>query len=385
MLKKEALWTIVFGMLLLFNFASCKSDSGDGSGPFASGEFESKSNKAIFELYSSGGSKAAAEDTVSTLSGDLEDGDILVRLNGTYNETNGTYKVSAASSIIRYTINGSVLADGSHVATATIAVNTGGDIWETFTVPVTNKAVNVTATDYDIETVELPPGAEGLWYDKAATSNGGTGYLDFEKIVISPLNISSVQWSEIPSDIPSVGFVHFFHGATLTVLKSEQKTDVSGDYWDIVFASERYEDIPDLDDYRCAAVEDFFDKIHTTITKVDNIVDINGAGIRYWIGALSGYNRGYYFKGHSDDDFWKIEQFFSVNHLQSYLVSHGKSLSLQYMKQKLELKNGQMIGTAYDHGGDEVFEVASMSDIGTVLNPVTKRTFVRTVAEIDGE
>ena len=368
----------------MFNFSSCSSDSGNDSPIlFTSGVFESSdTNEAIFELYSSGGSRAAAVDKVSALTGKLEDGDMLFRLSGTYNQSNKTYKVSAASSIIHYTINGSIAANGTHVSTATLAVKDGSD-WTTITVPVNNTTVDITATDYgddQIKTVGFPSQAEGLWYDSAAIPNGSGNFINFEKFVISPLTISSVQWSEFDTGT-DVEQVTYFEGHTLTVL---ELTKV-GSYWDAIFASAIYDSVSDID--LINALDEYIDKMDLDITRVTNLADINnGTGIHYWIGEQAipgGYHKsGYFFKGHSIDDFWTVEQFFYVNYLQTYLESIDFKPKMHYMKQRVEfLPNGNMVGTAYDHDGDGVFEVDDLSDIGTTLNPDIKRTFIRTVPQ----
>ena len=199
----------------------------------------------------------------------------------------------------------------------------------------------------------------------------------FRKIVISPLNISSVEWSEIDTGIEEINYVHFFDGHTLTILDSKQENG----NWDIVFAQVTYDNL--TSELRSEAIEGFFEKIGTPIEMVSDLNEINDEGIRYWIDRAPNSDKyGYNFKFQSDDDYWKIEQFFSGNYLQTYLESNDITPGLQYMKQKVVFENGNVIGTAYVNGAGK-FEVTSMSDIGTNLNPAISRAFVRALSELE--
>ena len=155
----------IAAIIMVSGLTGCPNDSNDNNDQplfSVSGEFKGAgSGNALF--------KAATTETVSRaaisaatsyeLTGELEDGDILFRLKGTFDSSTGRYTASSASSFARYTINGD--ANG---ATATLAVKQGDD-WISFIVSVTIKEVSVkdgSAQDY---AGGIPSWAQGSWHD----------------------------------------------------------------------------------------------------------------------------------------------------------------------------------------------------------------------------
>jgi hypothetical protein len=133
----------LFGVIALaavigFVMAACGGgggSSGPGTPPptkfSVSGEFKGAGNSnAKFKATQTGTSSSSisrsARAAVSyELTGELEDGDMLFRLKGTYDSSTGKYTISSASSFARYTIIGN-----GNDATATLAVKQGDD-WKT--------------------------------------------------------------------------------------------------------------------------------------------------------------------------------------------------------------------------------------------------------------
>jgi len=107
--------------------------------------------------------------TSFALEGLLEDGDITFRLHGSYNSETGTYTLSAASSILRYTITGSFNTAGIAESGSAVVQIKSADGWIT-----TELEVSVTGTapviDGSGEIVDdtaggIPVQMRGIWRD----------------------------------------------------------------------------------------------------------------------------------------------------------------------------------------------------------------------------
>jgi hypothetical protein len=162
--------TKLFGVIVLvsiigFGLTVC-SDGGGGGGTSTqpvfsvSGEFSGAVGKALFSAKTSETVSKSARSGVTTyeLTGELEDGDMLFRLRGTYDSSTGSYTVSSASSFARYTIIGNKTS-----ATATLAVLQNGE-WQSFIVSVTIKDVSIKDGDAIDYAGGLPAWAKGSWY-----------------------------------------------------------------------------------------------------------------------------------------------------------------------------------------------------------------------------
>ena len=101
------------------------------------------------------------------ISGELEDGDIVFRLSGTYDPVELNYTASASSSLIRYSINGAFDSDGNSLgSTATLLVkNSTGDDWAAFYYEVDETAtVVITGTPTtEVVTGGIPAEVRGLY------------------------------------------------------------------------------------------------------------------------------------------------------------------------------------------------------------------------------
>jgi hypothetical protein len=108
-----------------------------------------------------------------TVSGVLEDGDLTIRLKGSYDPNTGIWSASAKSSTIIYTLDGNV--DNAGVlqgASATIAVKSGNE-WVPHIFPVTEEAVSIPgAAAAEESEAGLPSFAKGYWYSKAEGYGG---------------------------------------------------------------------------------------------------------------------------------------------------------------------------------------------------------------------
>jgi len=141
---------------------------------------------AKFTATAGEGARSLSARTISAtsfeLEGLLEDGDIIFRLRGSYNSNTKTYSLSAASSILRYTISGG-FNDATGVATTGEAVIQVRDInnneWTTIVVTITPAtaadapqivAENEDAIEDYIEQGGIPLALRGIWRDTVDAS-----------------------------------------------------------------------------------------------------------------------------------------------------------------------------------------------------------------------
>ncbi|ULQ58462.1 hypothetical protein K7I13_07705 [Brucepastera parasyntrophica] len=120
-------------LALIMFFSGCPN-AADGPDPETpktlsiTGKFSSGGNTSYFTAGTESGARhiygrASGDDTAIPLTGVLDDGDITFRLKGFYNSQAEYYTLSAASSIIKYSISG----DTGGNATVSIATRTGSD------------------------------------------------------------------------------------------------------------------------------------------------------------------------------------------------------------------------------------------------------------------
>jgi hypothetical protein len=119
-----------------------------------------------------------------TLSGVLEDGDLTIRLKGSYDPNTGRWSVSARSSSIIYTLDGIVDSAGKfQAANATIVVKSGAGVnetWIPYFFPVREEAVSIpnAGTAVDGETGGVPVVWQGNWYSNTNYSGGSTASIN---------------------------------------------------------------------------------------------------------------------------------------------------------------------------------------------------------------
>jgi hypothetical protein len=151
------------------------STDGDGGGGAndppqrsfsVSGKFtksgDAGSGEVKFNLKSDTASAGRAVTAGSyTISGLLEDGAFLIRLKGSYDPNKGTWSVSARSSTIIYTLDGSVDSAGnSRGSTATIVV-----AGVPYVFPIAEQGVTISEGDVNTEYEDegVPAFAQGWW------------------------------------------------------------------------------------------------------------------------------------------------------------------------------------------------------------------------------
>jgi hypothetical protein len=212
-MKKKHETFFGFAVILLvaiFAIAGCGNPSGGGGDDdlsqrafSVSGKFtksgEAGSGDVEFSLKSdaaSGGRSAVRAVTAEsyTISGVLEDGDITIRLKGSYDPNKGTWSVSANSSQIIYTLDGRVDSTGkSQGSTATIVVKSGVE-WVPFVFPITEETVAISGTAVDGES-GVAASAQGWW----KTSGSDNGYSWDVSVLLSPWKVKGTVTTTFPN------------------------------------------------------------------------------------------------------------------------------------------------------------------------------------------
>lgn len=208
-----------------FSIAACDDGSnGSESDGLPSGTtFSVKGTFGESSKFSLANAESYARSVVDAesyaIKGELEDGEIVFRLTGTYDPVARNYTASAASSIIRYSISGSFNQAGVSLgSTATVLVrdSTATDEWISFTYEVKEEAVTIsgsnTAEEYD---GGIPSWARGWW------RASGLGWK--AKLLIS-------QWTIFQEQ--EINFMGFQSHETFnaSVIEATEK----GSYWDLI-------------------------------------------------------------------------------------------------------------------------------------------------------
>ncbi|MDR1867780.1 MAG: hypothetical protein LBQ77_05905 [Treponema sp.] len=193
-----------FAVLLIaaiFIFTGCPTDGGDpGTNPGGggddteafsiSGSFTKSSDAGGGEVkFGLKGNMSRAVTADYTLSGVLEDGDLTIKLKGSYEPNTGRWSVSARSSSIVYTLDGSVDSAGvSQGAIATIAVKSGAE-WIPYIFPVREEAVSIpnAGTAVGSEAGGVPAVLQGIWYSNI---NYREGYTSSINVLVSDWKVS---------------------------------------------------------------------------------------------------------------------------------------------------------------------------------------------------
>ena len=144
-------------------------DPPPGTAFSVSGSFEKVSGDTVqFNLADTASLNRSITSESYAVSGQLEDGDIIFRLSGTYDPLTRSYTASSSSSLIRYSINGAFSTSGQSLgSTATLLVREGigSDTWTAYSYVIEEAdAVVITGTEStDVIDGGIPTFARGWW------------------------------------------------------------------------------------------------------------------------------------------------------------------------------------------------------------------------------
>jgi hypothetical protein len=364
-----------FGIIALiavigFGVIGCNDNPSSSSSSQAqrfsvSGTFNRGGDDVKFNLQEGTARAASAK---KSLSGFLEDGDFVIRLNGTYDSDTGSYSASAAGSVIRYSISGVKDADGNNVGqTATVTVKSG-DEWVATTYIITPvESVNInTSIAVNSQAGGIPAAVQGVWrHSEKGTENNISWSWD----VTATVN----QW-----DVDFLG-IYKQNGNTSTESVKATLIEIenpAANTYDVIYAFPAY---LANETYAKAAVQDFFSSRGSSIGYFQDFDPENN-----WPQADGLY---YYLQNSGPTDYWPcfigvnispttwklVDQFYFSNALEKYLISKGVSPVTLYQKAQFKHANNKLTWTQYKSGLDDYY----------FLTFSEKSAF--TVLDVDGE
>ena len=166
---QKRLIVIAFGVVIGIVLCGCENSTGsDGKTGknLIMGKFADHNAGIDATFYADIVSARSARNTTAggqELTGKIEDGDIIFNLSGVYYSANGSFVLSAGSSILIYEISGILTNSGLSQTEAAIKVNSGGS-WITHIIMVTSvNDVTITGLASDQQSDGLPSTWMGSW------------------------------------------------------------------------------------------------------------------------------------------------------------------------------------------------------------------------------
>ncbi|MCL2808885.1 MAG: hypothetical protein FWD24_02330 [Treponema sp.] len=226
-MKKIFKFSVIASVMFIgFSILSCDLDPGGDKEPGSipagttfsiKGTFDGK----IFSIANAENYARSVSADSYAIRGELEDGDIVFRLTGTYDPIARNFIASAASSIIRFTISGSFNEAGVSLgttATVTTRPDQSSDNWTSVSHIVTETAVTITSTiDAEEDTGGIPSFAWGWW------KTSGQGWK--MKLLFS-------QWAILQEYEENYEGNIIYDSLSASVIEANYK----GGYWDLIFS-----------------------------------------------------------------------------------------------------------------------------------------------------
>jgi hypothetical protein len=324
---KRKLFSLCVGLTLfsLLMLAGCDNGSTDdddsGGEPFSiSGSFTKTGTgddgTVKFDLKSNTGLSRAAEDSY-TLSGVLEDGDLTMRLKGSFDPNTGKWSVSAKSTLIIYTIDGSVDSAGiSRGSSATIAVKKDNE-WVPFFFPVTEAGVSIPDAETAVESEEsgMPSFAKGTWY---ANANYGGGYSTSMSCIISDWKIIVSGTNTSPDGTQPLN-------QDMTLLEYTG----SGSNYDVIYCYPEYvETGADM----AKALAAYLGIAENDITAYTELPTQFPSGRWIWVDSTG---TGSAFGNFSEAEFAKLRVFWATGGWETWAATHSVTPQNRYEKIKI--------------------------------------------------
>ena len=176
--------SIVLAAIIGFGLGSCENPAGSretlqNQNLTIAGTFDSQNGGSLAKFYATAGNgaKSAARaigESDFALEGLLEDGDITFRLKGNYNSVTGTYTLSAAGSVIRYTISGTFNSTGKAETGKAVIQVKSGDVWTSIEADITTAgtapSIDTSGVIVDETPGGIPINMRGIWRDDTDAS-----------------------------------------------------------------------------------------------------------------------------------------------------------------------------------------------------------------------
>ena len=299
---------------------------GTGSVFNISGTFNNISFKLINAPASSRSARAVTSDTYA-VTGVLKDGDTNIWVSGTYDPTDQTYSVSTSAGTLgkRYSITGAFDSSGDSAGSTATMLTKGSGNWATGATYSVNEetTVDITGNAFEAESGGIPAIIRGNWYFE--------GEDQWENNCRAQSFIN--QWNMVSYVALGTGILEYTT-TTATIIEVEDKGN--GKY-NVILAYPLYAPANGNagEAQVVAAITDFFSGKGVTPVKVEQ-----------WMSDPD--NPYYYIKTFNDnfvvvwgnfDEWGLVNQFYSTNHLDKYLVSQNVTPAMRYESRQFQFNS----------------------------------------------
>jgi hypothetical protein len=275
---------------------------------------------------------ASSDDYAVT--GAIKDGNTNIWVSGTYDPTDMTYSVSTSDGTLgkRYSITGAFDPSGNPTGSTATVLAKGDGNWTTGASYSVNEAaqVSITGNAFEAEAGGIPAIARGNWYYE--------GKNQFENDVIAQSFIN--QWNMVSYVAGETFYYEHYHReyetTTATVIEVEDKG--SGKY-NVILAYPLYALSTENDANEAkvvAAVTAFFSDKEFQPVKVPIWEGFDTPVPYYYIHVFN--NNFVIHWGNFEESQWGlVNQFYSTNYLDKYLVSQSVAPAMRYEKRQFQL------------------------------------------------
>jgi hypothetical protein len=308
------------------NPVSTPIDLGTGSVFTISGTFNNINFKLIDDPDPGRSARAVTSDTYA-VTGALSDGDTNIWVSGTYDPADRTYSVSTSAETLgkRYSITGAFDASGNSAGSTATMLAKGSGNWSTGASYSVNEEaeVNITGNAYEAEAGGIPAFARGNWqYEDVDPTNIDYPTTYRGQSFINQWNMISYVATIVELGAGSGIFTTRYTTTTATVIEVEDKG--SGKY-NVILAYPLYATATGQtgEGQVDAAIADFFSGKGVTPVKVEEWM--SDPGPYYYITTFND-NFEVVWGNFTESQWGLVNQFYSTNHLDKYLISQAVAL-----------------------------------------------------------
>jgi len=375
----------IIALIAIMGFMGCDLNGHKNYDPLfsVSGRFDKNAELGGGEVrfkLSAAANSARSVATSNTINGVIEDGDITIRLSGTYDPDTLSYNASAAASIIRYTISGAVDEKGNSLgSTATLLVrgNETSDDWQAFTFIITETAVTITGTPEESLAGGIPAFARGIWNFSEkiiiTTVENDQPPVD-EEIGTMTIKVMANQWDYIIDQAniyDDESTSHYNNKAAVLEIST-----ISSTVYDIVLSYPVYEATVEQ---RKASIEAYFmgQNITVLIDSWDGFDNIQGPVVVLFKDGSSS------FSGFTDAGWKLLDQYFNTDALRQYLIAQNIDPVTKFEKARIAFSknNSEMTWMSYYEEKEEeingMFDTFAEAKALTLFSDGFSITFIR--------
>ena len=285
-----------------------------------------------------------ASSDAYAVTGAIKDGNTNIWVSGTYDPTDMTYSVSTSDGTLgkRYSITGAFDPSGNPTGSTATVLAKGDGNWATGASYSVNEAaqVSITGNAFEAEAGGIPAIARGNWYyegkdqfenDVIAQSFINQWNMVSYKAYVGSVLISSL-WDDEAGEFVEVNHnTRSYETTTATIIDVEDK---GGGKYNVTLAYPLYAaggGEAQID----AAIADFFSGKGVAPVKVGEWM--SDSDNPYYFITVFNDNFVVHWRNFDESHWRLVNQFYSTNYLDKYLVSHNVTPAMRYEKRQFQL------------------------------------------------